>query len=188
MVLYTVGTGIGSGIVMGGQLVRGAHGVAAELGHVRVVPDGQLCGCSRHGCLEQYASGSALVRYARATAKEAPDKAERLLALADGMPEAITGPMVTAAGKEGDPAAIAAFEQVGYWLGNSMVDLVQVIDPQVIVIGGGVIESGDLLLTPTMASFRDSLDARDLLPVAEIRAAQLGNLAGVVGAADLARR
>jgi glucokinase len=188
MVLYTVGTGIGSGIVMGGQLVRGAHGVAAELGHVRVVPDGQLCGCNRHGCLEQYASGSALVRYARATAKEAPDKAERLLALADGMPEAITGPMVTAAGKEGDPAAIAAFEQVGYWLGNSMVDLVQVIDPQVIVIGGGVIESGDLLLTPTMASFRDSLDARDLLPVAEIRAAQLGNLAGVVGAADLARR
>jgi glucokinase len=188
MVLYTVGTGIGSGIVLGGELIRGAHGVAAELGHVRVVPDGELCGCKRRGCLEQYASGSALVRYARATAKENPDKAERLLTLADGIPEAITGPMVTAAGKDGDPAAIAAFEQVGYWLGNGMVDLVQVLDPQVIVIGGGVIEAGDLLMAPVKASFRDSLEARGVLPVAEVKAAGMGNLAGVVGAADLARR
>ncbi|MGC9667273.1 ROK family glucokinase [Planosporangium sp. 12N6] len=188
MVLYTVGTGIGSGIVMGGELIRGAHGVAAELGHVRVVPDGLPCGCKRHGCLEQYASGTALVRYARATAKEAPDKAERLLALAGGMPEAITGPMVTTAGKQGDPAAIAAFEQVGYWLGNSMVDMVQILDPQVIVVGGGVVEAGDLLIRPTEASYRDNLEARGALPVAEVHAAQMGNLAGVVGAADLARR
>jgi glucokinase len=188
MVLYTVGTGIGSGIVLGGELVRGAFGVAAELGHVRVVPDGQLCGCGRRGCLEQYASGSALVRYARATAKEAPDKAERLLALAKGLPQAITGPMVTAAGKQGDPAAIAAFEQIGYWLGNSMADVVQVLDPQLIVIGGGVIEAGDLLLAPAEASYRDALEVRGRLPVADVRAAQMGNLAGVVGAADLARR
>jgi glucokinase len=188
MVLYTVGTGIGSGIVLGGELVRGAFGVAAELGHVRVVPDGQLCGCGRRGCLEQYASGSALVRYARATAKEAPDKAERLLALAKGLPQAITGPMVTAAGKQGDPAAIAAFEQIGYWLGNSMADVVQVLDPQLIVIGGGVIEAGDLLLVPAEASYRDALEVRGRLPVADVRAAQMGNLAGVVGAADLARR
>jgi glucokinase len=188
MVLYTVGTGIGSGIVLGGELVRGSFGVAAELGHVRAVPDGQLCGCGRRGCLEQYASGSALVRYARATAKDEPDKADRLLALANGLPEAITGPMVTAAGKEGDPAAIRAFEQVGYWLGNSMADVVQVLDPQLIVIGGGVIEAGDLLLGPAEASYRDALEARGRLPVAEVRGAQMGNLAGVVGAADLARR
>jgi len=187
MVLYTVGTGIGSGIVLGGQLVRGAHGVAAELGHVRVVPDGHLCGCGRLGCLEQYASGNALVRFARAIAQEAPDKAERLLKLAGGLPEAITGPMVTAAGKEGDPAAQAAFEQIGYWLGNSMADIVQVLDPQLIVIGGGVIEAGDLLMHPAEASFQDSLEARGQMPVAEVRAAQMGNLAGVVGAADLAR-
>jgi glucokinase len=188
MVLYTVGTGIGSGIVLGGELVRGAFGVAAELGHTRAVPDGQLCGCGRNGCLEQYASGSALVRFARASAKEAPDKAERLLALANGMPEAITGPMVTAAGKQGDPAAIGAFEQIGYWLGNSMADVVQVLDPRLIVIGGGVIEAGDLLLAPAEASYRDALHTRGRLPVAEVRAAQMGNLAGVVGAADLARR
>jgi glucokinase len=188
MVLYTVGTGIGSGIVLGGELVRGAFGVAAELGHTRAVPDGHLCGCGRRGCLEQYASGSALVRYARATAKDAPDKAELLLTLANGLPEAITGPMVTAAGKQGDPAAMAAFEQVGYWLGNSMADVVQALDPQLIVIGGGVIEAGDLLITPTESSYRDALGARGRLPVAEVRAAQMGNLAGVVGAADLARR
>jgi glucokinase len=187
MVLYTVGTGIGSGIVLGGQLIRGAFGVAAELGHTRAVPDGQLCGCGRRGCLEQYASGSALVRYARATAKDAPDKADRLLALANGLPEAITGPMVTAAGREGDPAAIAAFEQVGYWLGNSMADVVQVLDPQLIVLGGGVIEAGELLTRPAETSYRDALEARGRLPVAGVRAAQMGNLAGVVGAADLAR-
>jgi glucokinase len=96
--------------------------------------------------------------------------------------------MVTAAGKLGDPAATSAFEQVGYWLGNSMADVVQVLDPQLIVIGGGVIEAGDLLLTPAEASYRDALEARGRLPVAGIRGAQMGNLAGVVGAADLARR
>lgn len=188
MVLYTVGTGIGGGIVLGGQLVRGAHGIAAELGHVRVVPNGHVCGCGRLGCLEQYASGKALVRFAQATAKDAPDKAERLLALAGGSPEAITGLMVTTAGLDGDPAARGAFEQVGYWLGNSMADIVQVVDPQRIVLGGGVIESGDLLLRPAETSYRDALAARGQLPVADVRAAEMGNLAGVVGAADLARR
>jgi glucokinase len=187
MVLYTVGTGIGSGIVLGGQLVRGAHGIAGELGHVRVMPDGQLCGCGRHGCLEQYASGNALVRFARAAAKESPEKAEILLGLAGGDAEAITGPMVTAAGKDGDLAARQAFDQVGYWLGNSMADIVQVIDPQVIVIGGGVIEAGELLLGPAGATYRESLEARGRLPVATVTAASLGTLAGVVGAADLAR-
>jgi glucokinase len=187
MVLYTVGTGIGSGIVFGGGLIRGANGIAAELGHVRVVPDGILCGCGRRGCLEQYASGNALVRITKAIVAEAPDKAERLLKLAGGLPEAITGPMVTAAGKEGDPAAVAAFEQIGYWLGNSMADMVQILDPQMIVIGGGVIEAGDLLMDPAEASYRDALEARGTMPVAQVRAAQMGNLAGVVGAADLAR-
>jgi glucokinase len=187
MVLFTVGTGIGGGIVLGGELVRGAHGIAAELGHVRVVPNGHPCGCGRLGCLEQYASGKALVRFAQATAKDAPDKAERLLKLAGGSPEAITGPMVTSAGLDGDPAARGAFEQVGYWLGESMADVVQVVDPQRIVLGGGVIEAGDLLLRPAETSYRDALAARGQLPVADVRAAEMGNLAGVVGAADLAR-
>ena len=188
MALYTVGTGIGGGIVLGGELLRGHHGVAAELGHVRVVPDGHPCGCGRRGCLEQYASGSALVRFAQTAAKDQPETAERLLALAGGAPEAITGPLVTQAAGESDPAALAAFEQIGYWLGNSMADVVQVVDPQVIVIGGGVIDAGPLLLGPAERSYREALQARGRLPVADVRGAEMGNLAGVVGAADLARR
>jgi glucokinase len=187
MVLYTVGTGIGSGIVLAGKLVRGVNGVGAELGHVRVVPDGHPCGCGRRGCLEQYASGKALVRFARAVATDEPDKAEALLELAGGSPSMITGQMVTAAAKTGDPAARSAFEQLGYWLGNSMADVVQILDPELIVIGGGVIEAGDLLLGPAEASYRDALRARGRLPAAQVRAAEMSNLAGVVGAADLAR-
>ncbi|MDT4986447.1 MAG: glucokinase [Micromonosporaceae bacterium] len=187
MVLYTVGTGIGSGVVFAGRLVRGAHGIAGELGHMRVVPEGLLCGCGRHGCLEQYASGHALVRFARAAAEDAPDTAARLLALSGGAATAITGPMVTAAARAGDQAARSAFNQIGYWLGNNMADVVQAFDPQRIVIGGGVIEAGDLLLAPAEASYRDALVARGRLPVADVRGAQLGTLAGVVGAADLAR-
>jgi glucokinase len=188
MALYTVGTGIGGGIILGGELVRGAHGIAAELGHVRVVPDGHPCGCGRRGCLEQYASGSALVRFAQAAAKDQPDTAEKLLAMAGGAASAITGPMVTDAARAGDPASLTAFEQVGYWLGNSIADVVQVVDPQVIVIGGGVIDAGELLLTPARKGYREALFARGTLPVADVCGAQLGSFAGVVGASDLARR
>jgi glucokinase len=188
MALYTVGTGIGGGIILGGALVRGAHGIAAEPGHVRVVPEGHPCGCGRRGCLEQYASGSALVRFAQAAAKELPDNAGKLLALAGGAVDAITGPMVTQAARAGDPASLGAFDQVGYWLGNSMADLVQVVDPQVIVIGGGVSDAGGLLLGPARLGYADARHARGRLPVAEVQGASLGSFAGVVGAADLARR
>jgi glucokinase len=188
MVLYTVGTGIGSGIVLGGEIVRGAHGIAAELGHVRVVPEGHPCGCGRLGCLEQYASGSALVRFAQAAAKDQPDTAQVLLTMAGGSAAAITGPMVTQAARAADPASLAAFDQVGYWLGNAMADVVQVVDPQVIVIGGGVIDAGELLLAPARKGYREGLQARGRLPVADVCGAVLGSFAGVVGAADLARR
>lgn len=188
MVMLTVGTGIGSGIVMGGELVRGAHGMAAELGHMLAVEDGQLCGCGRRGCLEQYASGSTLVRFAQSGAKEDPSLAVRLLELAGGNPGAITGPMVTAAARAGDPQALAAFAEVGSWLGNGLANLVLILDPQVLVVGGGVIEAGDLLLRPARAAFTEALAQRSRLPMAEIRAAEMGVLAGVVGAADLARR
>jgi glucokinase len=188
MALFTVGTGIGGGIIIGGQLIRGAHGIAAELGHTVLVPDGYPCGCGRHGCVEQYASGHALVRFSQLAAREKPEAAERLLELAGGTVEGIDGPMVTRAARAGDPAALSAFEQIGHWLGVAMADLVQVIDPQVIVIGGGVVHAGDLLLRPARREFERALEQRGRLPVAEVRPALLGNLAGVVGAADLARR
>jgi glucokinase len=188
MAMFTIGTGIGGGIVINGDLVRGAHGIAAELGHVNMVPDGHPCGCGRRGCIEQYASGNALVRFAQAEARERPETAAQLLDLAGGSVDALNGPTITQAARAGDAAALSAFKQVGGWLGIALADLVQLLDPQVIVIGGGVIEAGDLLLSPARASYEDELQQRGRLPVAEIRGALMGNLAGVVGAADLARR
>jgi glucokinase len=188
MVLVAVGTGIGSGIVLGGQLVRGAHGIAGEIGHVQAVPGGHPCGCGRRGCLEQYASGSALVRFAQQAAKDDPESADHLLSLTSGSVEAIEGPLVTRAARAGDQAALAAFDQVGAWLSTGLADLVQVLDPQVLVIGGGVVEAGDLLLVPLRRHFESALAQRGRLPVGEVRPALMGNRAGVVGAADLARR
>jgi glucokinase len=187
MVLVAIGTGIGSGIVIGGQLIRGSHGIAGEVGHVTSVPGGHLCGCGRLGCLEQYASGSALVRYAQQTATDDPDLAKQLLKAA-GSVEGINGPLVTQAAKAGDQAALNAFDQIAYWLGTGLADLVQIFDPQVLVIGGGVVESGDLLLAPVRRHFDEALAQRGRLPVGEVRPALMGNKAGVIGAADLARR
>jgi glucokinase len=187
-VMVTVGTGIGGGIVFGGELIRGANGIAAELGHMLAVPDGHPCGCGRVGCLEQYASGKALVRFAREAAKDDPGQAAALLELAGGEVDGITGPMVTNVAKAGDPLACAAFARIGHWLGLGLADLVQILDPQVLVVGGGVSEAGELLLEPTREAYAKSFGARGRFPVAEIRAAEMLNTAGVVGAADLARR
>ncbi|MPZ28908.1 MAG: ROK family glucokinase [Micromonosporaceae bacterium] len=186
MVLVTVGTGIGGGIVLDGGLVRGAHGYAGEPGHQVVVPDGHPCSCGRRGCLEQYASGAALVRFVRAGAAADPAAAAALRELA-GDPEQLTGPLVTTAARAGDKLARDAFDQVGRWLGVGLADLVQLLDPALLVIGGGVAEAGELLLAPTRTAYRDALARRGALPAAEIRAALLGTAAGVVGAADLAR-
>jgi glucokinase len=188
MALFTVGTGIGGALIIHGELVRGAHGIAGEMGHTVLVADGLPCGCGRRGCVEQYASGKALVRLARAGALDKPDDAGRLLALAGGVLDRINGPMVTRAARDGDPVALAAFDRIGHWLGIAMADCVQVVDPQVIVVGGGVIDAGELLLNPARRGFEGALAQRGRLPVAEIRGALMGNVAGVVGAADLARR
>ncbi len=188
MVMITVGTGIGGGIVLNGRLWRGANGIAGELGHIQSVPDGHPCGCGRLGCLEQYASGNALVRFARAGARQEPDRARLLLELAGGDPLAIAGRQITEAAHQGDGVARDAFAQIGYWLGVAMADLAQIFDPQVLVVGGGVIDAGDLLMGPTETTYRDQLKQRGRFPVAELKAAETGNTAGVLGAADLARR
>jgi len=188
MVMITVGTGIGGGVVLNGELWRGANGIAGELGHIQSVPDGHPCGCGRLGCLEQYASGNALVRFARAGARQEPDRAALLLDLAGGDPLAISGRQVTEAAQGGDGVARDAFGQIGYWLGVAMADLAQIFDPQVLVVGGGVIDAGDLLMGPTERTYRDQLAQRGRFPVAELKAAETGSAAGVVGAADLARR
>ncbi|MGD0684442.1 MAG: ROK family glucokinase [Streptosporangiaceae bacterium] len=188
VMLVTVGTGIGGGIVINGQLYRGRWGVGGEPGHYRVVPGGRLCGCGNRGCWEQYASGSALVAEAREFAARAAGGALRLLQLGGGTPGGITGPAVTQAAREGDPAALRCFEIVGSWLGQGLADLAAILDPGCFVIGGGVSEAGELLLGPARAAFDAGLTGRTYRPTAEVRLAELGPDAGLVGAADLARR
>jgi glucokinase len=188
MILLTIGTGLGGGLVLSGELYRGAFGVGGEVGHLRVVPGGHLCGCGNKGCWEQYASGSALVREAREFARSSPPQADRLLELAKGRADGIEGPMVSTAAAEGDVAARELLEDLGRWIGEGIASLAAVLDPAAVVVGGGVSEAGDLLLEPARQSFGRQLTARGHRPVLEIRPATLGNEAGIIGAADLARR
>jgi glucokinase len=188
VVLIAVGTGIGAGIVINGELYRGRWGMAGEPGHYRVVPGGRLCECGNRGCWEQYASGNALVAEAREFARRSPRAAGRLLELGGGSPEGINGPQVTQAALDGDACALRCFEIVGGWLGQGLADLAAILDPGCFVIGGGVSDAGDLLIRPARAAFTDELTGGPYRPQAEIRLAQLGADAGVIGAADLARR
>jgi glucokinase len=187
VVMLAVGTGIGGGVVLGGEIYRGRWGMAGEPGHYRVVPDGRLCGCGNRGCLEQYASGSALVAEAREFARRRPAGAIRLLQLGGGSPDGIGGPQVTLAAREGDPAALRCFQIVGGWLGQGMADLAAILDPGCFVVGGGVSEAGDLLITPARAAYERALTGRGYREFADIKLAKFGADAGWIGAAALAR-
>jgi glucokinase len=188
LLCVTVGTGIGGGIVTGGRLYRGTFGVAAEVGHMRVIPDGRRCVCGNRGCWEQYASGRALVAEAQEVLRSGSLRAARLAELAGGDPVALTGPMVTAAAMEGDELSLDLLEELGSWLGQGVASLVAVLDPGLVVVGGGVSEAGDLLAEPARQALLRHLTARRHRPVVELRLAALGNTAGLIGAADLARQ
>lgn len=187
VVILTVGTGIGGGIVLNGQVLRGRFGVAAEIGHLNMVPDGRRCGCGLQGCWEQYASGRALLLHAQDLARRAPELAGELLRLAGGRPEHITGEMVTRAAEAGDTAALQSFTEVGTWLGRGLAELAAVLDPALFVIGGGVSTAGELLRRPTARTFRAFLTGAGHRPAAQVRIAELGHDSGLIGAADLAR-
>lgn len=187
LLMITVGTGIGGGIIIGGQLLRGAYGLAAEIGHLRVLPEGHLCGCGERGCFEQYASGNALLRHAREAIAASPDLARNLLALGDSTIAGLTGAAITAAAREGDQVALAAFKTTAQWLGAGIASLSAILDPDTVVIGGGVIDAGEILLAPTRDAMERYMPFAGKHPVPKIIAAALGNNAGLVGAADLAR-
>jgi glucokinase len=187
LLLVTVGTGVGGGVVLDGSLYRGAFGVGAEIGHLRVVPDGLRCGCGNRGCFEMYASGSALVREARAAARAGSLLAADLVERAGGDIEAITGPLITEAARAGDPFALEQLASLGRWLGEGIASLAAVLDPAVVVIGGGVSAADGLLLDPIRQAFEAQLTGRGHRPTLEIRKARLGNRAGLIGAADLTR-
>ena len=184
-VVVTMGTGIGGAVLVDGRVLRGRNGMAGEFGHMQVVPDGQPCQCGARGCWEQYASGNALVRYARAQVGLEPSV---LTEACGGDPDRLTGPMVTDAAADGDLVARHAFGSVGHWLGVGLANLVAALDPHRIVVGGGVSAAGDRLLDPARAELQRSVVAAGHRVVPPVLAARLGPEAGVVGAAELARR
>ncbi|MFD3688744.1 ROK family glucokinase [Nocardiopsis sp. NPDC058631] len=187
IVCVTLGTGIGGGLVLGGALHRGRFGVAAEVGHYRMVPHGRRCACGNHGCWEQYASGRALVAEGQDRARTDPQAAERMLKLADGVIGQVEGHVITQAALEGDQAALECFGIVGEWTGLGLADLAAILDPECFVLGGGVSDAGSILLDPVRASFARHVSGRPGRRLAEVRLAELGGEAGIVGAGDLAR-
>jgi glucokinase len=179
-----VGTGIGGGIVAGGRLLRGAHGLAGEIGHFIVEPGGPLCGCGNRGCWEQVASGLAIARAGRRAVTDQPGSA--IARLAGGDPRRATGELVTEAAREGDEVAVAILAEVARRLGEGVAGLVNILDPDIVVIGGGVGETGDLLFGPLREAYRATVEGADVRPEVPIAPARLGNDAGAIGAALLA--
>ena len=183
----TLGTGIGGAMVIDGRVFRGAHGMAGEFGHIQVVPDGHRCACGNRGCWEQYASGNALVRDARELVRVGSPMADGLRELVGGDADALTGPLISQAARDGDPLARELLAEIGDWLGVGLAGMTAAFDPSCIIVGGGVSEAGDLLLEPTRRGFARTLTGRGQRVEPPIRAARLGPDAGFIGAADMAR-
>jgi glucokinase len=184
MLLVTVGTGIGGGIVWGGRLMRGANGFAAEIGHFIVEPGGPRCGCGNLGCWEQVASGRAIGRLGQRAAADQPESP--MVELAGMAPGSVDGPIVTQAARAGDSVAIGVLSEVGRRLGEGIAGLVNILDPELVVIGGGAVEAGDLLLEPARRAYAEAVEGPEHRPPVPIVPATMGNDAGAVGAADLA--
>ncbi|WP_392390988.1 ROK family protein [Nocardioides sp. LHD-245] len=168
--LITIGTGIGGAVVIDGRVIRGAHGLAGEFGHMQAVPDGLACECGLRGCWEQYCSGRALERVTRVA-----------------LGRHLDGPEVTALALAGDQVALHSFASIGTWLGVGSAALVSAFDPEVVVVGGGVSAVGDLLLGPARRALAGALQGTAYRAVPELVPARMGPEAGAVGAALLAR-
>jgi glucokinase len=187
MAMLTLGTGVGGAIISDGQLRRGGFGIAGELGHIRVVRDGRPCGCGRKGCVEQYASGTALLNAAKALVAS-NDPAAAMLAQLSPSAGQLTGQHIAQALLAGDSGARALIEDLGQYLGEAMGSITAALDPEVYVIGGGLSEAGELVLDPIRRSFEAEVPANGFRPVAKVVGATFSNQAGVIGAADLARQ
>ncbi|HEY5179109.1 MAG TPA: ROK family glucokinase [Dermatophilaceae bacterium] len=187
LMMITLGTGIGGGILINGEVQRGRFGIAGEFGHMQVVPGGHRCECGNRGCWEQYASGNALVREARSLFSANSPIASDLFDRAEGIPGNLTGPLITQAARDGDPTARELLAEIGNWLGLGIANLAAAFDPGTFVIGGGLSAAGDLLLASARETFKRQLTGRGYRPEARIVAAELVNDAGLIGAADLAR-
>ena len=179
MVLLTVGTGIGGGIVLDGRPAVGANGFAGEFGHVVIDPDGPPCGCGNRGCLEALASGNAIGRYGREAAAREPSST----LARGGDPDAIDGRVVTEHAEAGDAAARAAIATAGRWLGIGIAGVVDVLDPEIVVVGGGAAAAGEFLLAPARETLAATVVGGPHRPTVPVVVATLGNDAGAIGAA-----
>jgi glucokinase len=186
MIMLTIGTGVGGAVIADSHMLRGGFGIAGELGHLRVVPNGLACGCGQHGCLESYASGSALLRAAKELAVSGDPAGQRLREI-EAEAGQLTGLEVYKAILENDEGALRILSDLGSWLGQAIASLVAVLDPEIVVIGGGVSAAGELLLNPIRDAYLAHLPARGYRPELKITTAEFVNDAGVVGAADLVR-
>jgi len=184
VMFFIIGTGVGGGLVIDGKLFKGANGIGAEFGHMCVVPNGLLCGCGSKGCIEQYASGGALIHYANEALLANPDKSEEVLSFGEGK---LSGTALTKAAKAGNELALAAFSKQADWLGLACASYSLIIDPQAIIIGGGVVDAGELFLAPVRAAMRKYMPFAESHVPPKIIAAKFGNDAGLIGAADLVR-
>jgi glucokinase len=184
LLMVTLGTGIGGGLVSDGRLLIGANGFAGEIGHMVVDPDGPLCPCGNRGCWERFASGSGLAWLAQEAGRAG--HADRVRELAGGNLDAVRGEHVTRAASEGDADAIAIMGRFGWWLALGLANLSNALDPELIVIGGGLVEAGEVLLGPVRREFVGLVEAAAYRPAIQIRPAQLGERAGAVGAGLLA--
>jgi glucokinase len=185
VVMVTLGTGIGGGIVLDGQVQVGSAGFAGEIGHMVVDPAGPPCPCGRRGCWERFASGAGLGVLAREAALSG--RLNEVVRLAGGDPESVRGEDVSAAAAAGDPAAQQVIREVGRWIGFGLANLAAVLDPACFVLGGGVVQAGDLLIASARATFADLVEGGDRRPGAAIVAAAFGERSGAVGGAAAVR-
>jgi glucokinase len=185
VILVTLGTGIGGGIVAGGTLLRGANGFAGEVGHMVIQAGGDPCPCGQRGCWERYASGGGLGRLGQRAAAEG--RAARVLARAGGEPHMVRGEHVTVAAADGDAEARAVLAELGWWVALGLANLANVFDPQAFVLGGGLVEAGDLLLGPVRTAFAGLLTGAAHRPPVDVIPATLGEHAGAIGAAFAGR-
>ena len=183
-VFVTLGTGVGGGIVIGGRPFSGAHGVGSEIGHMILQMDGELCTCGNRGCFERYASATAIIREARKAVASHPESA--IMAKCGGDPEKINAKIVIDSAKEGDETGKAVFDGYVKGLAHGLVSIINILDPEVIVLGGGVSMAGDFLLDAVREAMKPYIFYKTM-PYARVELARLGADAGIIGAALLGR-
>ncbi|WP_019928309.1 ROK family glucokinase [Nocardia sp. BMG111209] len=186
-VLVAIGTGIGAALLVGGELYRGSYGVAPELGHLQVVPHGRACPCGKRGCWERYCSGTALVDTAIEALATDPMRSTILAREVTRDPGSLTGRRVAGAAQDGDPVALQVLAEFARWLGLGLAAVSDLFDPDLIVIAGGVSSSAALYLDAAREHYATAITGARHRPLARIRTTQLGEAAGMIGAAELAR-